>query len=455
MGEGVTDAGRPGIAVRDRPEGRLFVIGIDGLAPFIIDTMIEQGELPVFGRLQAEGCYGPLRTISPTNSSLLWTTIATGRHHRDHGVDHFRYYRLFGRRYSHFDLRKGPWVTKRLLRTARMLGFLRTTLFDNRHVREMPFWEVASHAGLRAGVVNWWHTWPAPPTDGFVVSDRLLYWRNLGDRDSSRLRSRLTYPEKLAQELRPLRCRPEDLTIGDLQRYVRLPEKELRRFTEAEYRANSLRGELHFFVAADRSCERFLDHSLDTYDDADLVAAYFRSPDLAQHCAFQHSAWAQERHSTPEEREQFGNVVVETYRDMDLMLGRLMERMGPEDGLIVVSDHGFTFVDERRGYCHRYGEPPGVIFAWGPQFREGAPIEAADVYDVAPTVVRLLGLPASQQFEGHCLEQVLAPRFIEEHPARVPVPGYGPRRPIRSGIRTPPGIEKEILEHLRGLGYLK
>ncbi len=433
----------------------MFVIGIDGLAPPVLDAMIERGELPVFSRLKARGCYGPLGTISPTNSSLLWTTIATGRHHRAHGVDHFRFYRLFGRRYSHFDLRKGPWLTKRLLRLARMLGLLRTELFDNRHVRQMPFWEVAHHAGLRAGVINWWHTWPAPPTDGFIVSDRLLYWRDLGDGDSSRHRSRLTYPEDLAEELQPLRCRPGHVGVEDLRRYVRLPDRELRRFMETEYRANSLRGELRFLVAADRSCERFLTHCLDTCEGVDVVAAYFRSPDLAQHCAFRYSPWAQKRHSTPEEREQFGNVVGETYRDMDRMLGRLMERMEPADGVIVVSDHGFTFVDEKRGYCHRYGEPPGVIFAWGPQFRQGVPVDAADVYDVAPTVMRLLGLPASEQLEGRCLEQILAPRFMNQHPAPAPIPGYGPRRTSPPRIQTAPRAEKDILEHLRGLGYLE
>ena len=35
-------------------------------------------------------------------------------------------------------------------------------------------WEVAEEAGLRTGVVNWWATWPAPPTGGIVVTDRAV-----------------------------------------------------------------------------------------------------------------------------------------------------------------------------------------------------------------------------------------------------------------------------------------
>src|SRR4029079_7829882 len=31
---------------------------------------------------------------------------------------------------------------------------------------------VAEEAGLRTAVVNWWATWPAPPTGGVVVTDR-------------------------------------------------------------------------------------------------------------------------------------------------------------------------------------------------------------------------------------------------------------------------------------------
>ena len=351
--------------------GTLFVLGIDGMTLDVIKPMIEAGELPGFARLADEGCSGRLKTVWPTNSSLLWTSIATGRHHRDHGVDHFQHYTVLGKMFSHYDLRKGGWAIKRFLRTAKMLGLLRMGLFDGRHVRAKPFWEAMSEGGASAVVVNWWHTWPAVPLNGCVASDRVLYWRELTDRQSAPVGTRLTFPEELSDELRPLMVSPDDITLEELQRYVNLPEKQLRELTTADFQMNVVKGELRFFISEDRSCERFANHCLQAWPEPTVAAMYFRSPDVAQHCAFQYTPWARPGDATPLEKEQFGNVVPQTYRDADALLGRLMARMSPEDTLLLLSDHGVTFVDERRGYCHRYGEPPGVIYAWGKEFRCG------------------------------------------------------------------------------------
>ena len=130
-------------------------------------------------RLAREGSCGRLKTIWPTLSSMLWPTIATGRLYRDHGIDHVIYHHLFGRRVSHHSLRRGRHGTKQLLRALRALGLMRMRFFDSRDLRAKPFWEIVSEAGGRTGVINWWHTWPATPLNGFVVSDRLLYWREV------------------------------------------------------------------------------------------------------------------------------------------------------------------------------------------------------------------------------------------------------------------------------------
>ena len=47
---------------------------------------LTEGKLPHFAQLRREGAYGPLATIQPILSPVVWTTIATGRAPQDHGV---------------------------------------------------------------------------------------------------------------------------------------------------------------------------------------------------------------------------------------------------------------------------------------------------------------------------------------------------------------------------------
>jgi len=434
--------------------GTLYVIGIDGMTLDVITPLAERGELPNLTRIAAEGAHGRLKTASPANSSMLWTTIATGRHHKDHGIDHFRYYSLLGKKVSHFALKRGRKGAKQFLRFLKALGLMRTRFFDGSDVCAKTFWEIVSEAGGRVGVVNWWHTWPAEPVNGFIITDRLLYWRDLSERGVAPAHSRLTYPEELLDRVQGLIVHPRQISADDILRFVNLQDEELEEFMSAAFKMNELRGELRFLISSDRSCWQLFDYCLDAFPHLQVAAAYFRAPDVAQHCAFRYTPWARACDATESEREKFGNVVPQAYREADGLLGRLMDRMGPQDTILVLSDHGFHFVDERRGYCHRYGEPPGVIYARGPEIRAGVEIRGASVYDVAPTVLRLCGFPAARQMPGRCLEEILTAQFRRECPPPQQIDTYGPRRPRHDTAMQPDEVTKNIEEHLRALGYL-
>jgi hypothetical protein len=411
------------------------------------------GELPNLGRLALEGCSGPLETLWPTNSSLLWTTIATGRHHRDHGIDDFWYYRRGRRKLGQTAVRKGARWKKKIIRALNALGLVPLRFFDSRDVRAKTFWDIVAEAGGRVGVVNWWHTWPVAPTNGFVVSDRLVYWRDAIDKGRAPAQTRLVFPEELFDPVRKLILAPDDVTAAEMRGYVKVQDDEMREFVEADFAMNKLRGELRFFISADRSCSRILERCLDEYRDLQVAAVYLRGPDIAQHCAFQFTPWARESKASDEDRERFGGAVPAAYRLADELLGKVLDRMGPEDSILVLSDHGVAYIDERRGYGHRYGEPPGVLYAWGREFEHGLEIRGASVYDVTPTVLRLCGLPTDRGMQGRALEELLTEEFRREHPPLEPIPDYGPRCPAGGDVTEPPQVTKDIEKHLRGLGY--
>lgn len=63
----------------------VIVLGVDGATWEIIRPMAEAGELPAFERLIREGSTGVLTSEPPTLSPRVWTTIATGLGPDEHG----------------------------------------------------------------------------------------------------------------------------------------------------------------------------------------------------------------------------------------------------------------------------------------------------------------------------------------------------------------------------------
>jgi predicted AlkP superfamily phosphohydrolase/phosphomutase len=438
-----------------RREGTVYVLGIDGLSPDIIGSMAERGELPQFRQLAADGCHGPHQTISPTNSSLLWTSIATGCHHRDHGIDGFEYYDLFGRHVSRSFIRRAKkFGLRRLIKLFDRLDWLRSHFFDGRHVQARTIWDIVSESGDRVGVVNWWHTWPADPVNGFVISDRVHYWRAAAKGDIEPGSRQLTFPEEVLEQIRELVIPPSEVPEDWLRRFLNVSDEEFEEFRQAEFRHHDLHGELCFVLSADLTYLRALEYCLDRFEAPKLVAALFRCPDVTQHAASEFMPDAR-GDSTTEERRKYGNVVPEAYRFADELVRRVRQRMGEEDTLFVVSDHGFRYQEKRGKYGHARGEPPGVFYAVGPEFQSGMPIEEAGIYDLAPTVLRICGFPVDERMPGRALEELLTEEFRSTHPRPDRIESYGPRRRRHDTPEESERVNKEVEDHLRALGYLE
>ena len=89
-----------------------------------------------------------------------------------------------------------------------------------------------------------------------------------------------------------------------------------------------------------------LDYAIENYDDG-LLFFYFSSIDLQGHMFWWDS---DKRHPVrePEEAKKYNRVIIDLYRKMDGIIGRLLERYGDQATFIVMSDHGFA--DFRREF---------------------------------------------------------------------------------------------------------
>nr|MDQ2970403.1 alkaline phosphatase family protein [Acidobacteriota bacterium] len=148
----------------------------------------------------------------------------------------------------------------------------------------------------------------------------------------------------------------------------------------------------------------------DLYDreHPDLLALYFEGTDEIGHVFA--LATPPKLACAPEaEIAKYGGAVARYYAEVDRLLGQWMRR-AEEDGatLIVHSDHGFKWGDDRpcglapgswttAAFWHRL---QGVFGVWGARVRRAEARGDAGLFDVAPTVLALLGLPPDRRMPG-------------------------------------------------------
>jgi hypothetical protein len=376
---------------------RVRVLGIDGLDARMAEHMVARGEMPRLQQLLASGARGRLRPEPEEVPAIVWTTIATGRGPESHGVRSPGARRLAGMR-TPVAVPEDGGISRTLTAATDLLRLTRpqppTALLRG----AKTFWNVASDKGLRVGVVNWWATWPAEAVNGYVVSDRALFKLERGEPFD-----RETHPPSVFEQLRPLLAGGEDDRARRLDRFHVAAALALRREHPPDIEAVYLSG---------------LDIST-TQQLGDSAAADLASLDARV------------------------AAVREQYRFSDELIGRIVDDLGGQDVLVLVGDPG------RHA---RRSTPPsdGMLVLRGPAIA-AVDLGSASERDVAPTVLHLTGLPVSRELEGRVLETALSTGFRAAHPVRS-VASYG-RRPAAAAAES--AFDKEILEELRSLGYIR
>ena len=380
----------------------LLLIGLDGASWSFIDPLLTRGALPNLDRLIREGVRAPLRTLSPSLSPALWTSMVTGKPPAVHGIEDFYTRDTEGR----------------------------SGLASSQARKTEALWTILSRSGRRVGFVGWWVTWPAEQVDGYMVSELFL-------RPNHERLEQGTYPIALAAELDA--AIPADwpwlkqvLDSGQLKLISDRPPGQ-RMSSEQRMR------EARFFYDQDHRGEQAALYLLAHRSRPDLLGFTSRKVDLASH--YMWNVLSADRGP-----EAMSRVLEPVYRYEDDLVGRLIAAAGPAVHVLVVSDHGFERVGE--GYDHKEGAPDGIFVARGPLFRRGAALGEVSVYDVAPTVLHVLGLPVARDMEGRVPEAALAGGA----PVRW-VATYETGRRAAKGARSP--LEEEVREQLRALGYIR
>jgi len=443
------------LADRTRDTGvKVLLVGIDGGSFKVIRPMLKKGQLPNIARLLREGAHGELKSEHPIRSPAIWTTIATGRNREDHGITLFTV--------------KDP---------ERADGFSLVSSFDR---KTLALWEILSAAERRVGVLGWWATWPAEPVKGWIVSDRMTRSR-WNEWSTSQQSSYLTYPESLSTRLSKFVVDPDHFPVHELPGLLDLSEVELSELLAAKAPTkNHWLSVFKFSYATQRSFEEMSFELLEA-EQPDLAMIFLIANDPISH-TFWHFFQPQYFQGVdPAKAARLGPTIPNFYEHNDAYLGRLRQVIDDDTVIMVVSDHGFAATG-RTPTMHPVEEfedafnpelrdkmvfeeiaigQPGDHHIMGIFMAAGGPIlpgvqTKMSIYDIAPTILALQGMPVPEDMPGRVLTEIIDPNFLAKYPIEG-ISSYADfieRKPEKFELK---GTEADegILNMLRSLGYIE
>jgi predicted AlkP superfamily phosphohydrolase/phosphomutase len=264
---------------------KIMVVGIDGATLDLIIPWSTSGELPVFRRLIEEGVHGKLRSTPIHSSASAWTSFMTGKNPGKHGI--FSFYRLIPGTYK-IDITSGRQRDGKTL------------------------WSLLSEAGKQVGVVNVPMTYPAESVHGFNIA---------GFPSPSYPDSHFAYPRELLGEI-----------IDTFGGYPGVPN------TRGHVLKDDVDGameELLKGVELREKISQFLRHKF----TLDFFCEVITETDQAQHF-FWHLTDVHHPRYDPIQVKEHGDVILSLYKKVDKQLGAIIEELGEEWTLIIMSDHG-------------------------------------------------------------------------------------------------------------------
>lgn len=414
-----------------KPPRRVLLVGWDGADWEILEPLVRKRMMPNLARLMAEGTWGGLASIMPLLSPLIWTTMATGAGPDEHGILDF----------VEVDPGSGAKVP-----------------ITGRQRRVPALWNIASAAGLSVNVSGWWASWPAEPVNGVLISDRLFFL--LSDTVAEGPPGTVVFPPAREPEFRALAERAERETDEKVVRALLPVSAEAYRKAFEAHRGMQdpvdgfrriMVGTRTYFGSALQAAESAtppvdltMVYAIGTDEIGHLLAPYLPPPLAGADPAFSQTA----------------EIGVERYFSVvDRWLGRLLETCPEREcAVLVVSDHGFKWgADRPREFSGTaaataalWHRPTGIFVLAGKGIaRLGRVAEPPSVYDVAPTVAALLGLPPGSDWRGRPLPGCPVPA-LQPVDWRVAVPPDSYRPAVPAASPSP-----EYIKQLKALGYME
>jgi len=355
---------------------------------------------------------------------MLWTSIATGKRAHKHGIHGF----------AETDPRTGtPRAITSLGRKCKAI------------------WNICTQNGLKSNVIGWWPSYPAEPIDGVMVSNHFQEATTAFD-ETWPVRPGSVWPPRLAGELGKLRVHPAEIAPQQVTPFIPRCE-ELIQSEDSRIRS-------FIKILSEISTIQAVATAVMQREPWDFMGVYFDGIDHFCHGFMRYHPprlpWVRE-----EDFELYKDVINGVYQFHDMMLGALLHLAGDDTTVILMSDHGFHSgdlrphilpnepagpADEHRGF--------GILAMRGPGLRKDELLHGANLLDITPTILTLLGLPVGRDMDGRVLSAAFeTPPELDQIESWEEVPGEAGQHPPDAQVDSVDAHES--LKQLVALGYIE
>jgi Type I phosphodiesterase / nucleotide pyrophosphatase len=392
---------------------RVIVLTLDGASLDVISPAVAEGRLPNFGRILDRGAVLHLATLRPTQPEPVWSAVATGRAPAQNGIRAAALYQVRGGD-PQLSLLPDYCFAQALVR----FGFLREIRHDARSIESRTVWSILGDVGIPVAIVGWPLTHPALPVSGVLVSDRF----HVTDPDLEFEDHAAVWPPPLVSEIRRIvdtTSPPDPLAL--VSRVDRSPGRAAFFLRD---RGPILADRVHLQIWRE----------LKQVSEARFVAVHFPGLDAVGHYFLRYANPAPFGDVSEDERRRFGRVLDDYYAFIDMIVGRGLDSLGPDDLLLVVSGFGMQPLSPGKRLLERLtgnpdisgsheAAPDGFLMAYGTAVAHGRP-QRASVLDFTPTVLYFLGLPAGRDMDGFARTDLFRSTFTGSRPITF-IPTYG------------------------------
>jgi hypothetical protein len=383
-----------------RPRAPLLFVGLDSGSWKVLRPLLERGRAPALRRLIDSGVSGEMRASwpHPIWSAPAWAAILTGYPREQTGI----YQELAASASGlppfqiplEFDFLLDPLYLVEY-RLGAKSGFLRLTPFPRSALLRQPVWQLLHTAGLRVAVVRFGFTFPAKDQGDFVISDHVGgdAWKLLGVWTQT---MGSVAPEEIAPNV--LSSFAGTSHSAETLISATLPSGRPPALADESISADSLR------IAADIDA-RTVDASLNLLRSEPDIAAFFVY--LGGFDTVCHAFW---RYRFPEEfpedppdeaaAREFGAVIDRYLEFVDESVGRLIDAYPHSPNVLIVADHGAEALHGNRSFSGAHAPRDGIFIAAGPSIPHQKDEIHLSYYDVAPSVLELMGLAPLPDMPG-------------------------------------------------------
>lgn len=363
---------------------KLLLIGLDAADWKVINPLMKKGYMPNLQKLINNGSSGPLETLDPPFSPMLWTSIATGKTAEKHGIHGFI----------------EPDISS---------GSVRPVSSVSRKVKAL--WNIFTNQNKISNIIGWWPSTPAEPINGIMVSNN--FQKDVANKAEWSLDKAEIHPEEMYEDFLNLRVHPSEINPQLILDFV---PKAREIDQEKDSRLSTL--------------VKFLSHSFSIKDAAlkamdknnwDFTAVYFDALDHFSHAFMRYHAPKLPTVSQ-EDFDIYNGIINKAYILHDLFLGELINKAGNACDFLIVSDHGFHSDHNRplslpkiNGGPALEHNPIGVMIASGPNFKKQSELVVGkNLLDIAPTILHYFDLPIGEDMDGAVIQELFNNSKVEK-----------------------------------------